>query len=313
VEPEFLVADVRKQLRGHRCLRFDRRVSSTMERANADSLAEVVHALARWQQDAAPVQLHPGDLGWHWRFGAEALAETLRVWRRDGEILAVGFVDSSGPIRMAIAPMADHDDNLARQLITDISDPTLRVLPAGDAIVEARFGAAFRELLHENGWVADEPWTPLRRDLTEAVEDCGLRVEAVGPNHVQERVAVQRAAFDNSTFTVERWCTMAAAPPYRHARCLVAYDEHDDAVAAVTVWSGGPGRPGLLEPMGVHRDHRGHGYGTAITLAAAAALRDMGSSSAIVCTPSSNVGAVATYASSGFNRSPDVTDFRKQA
>ena len=90
---------------------------------------------------------------------------------------------------------------------------------------------------------------------------------------------------------------------------MVAYD---NAVAAVTVWSGGPGRPGLLEPMGVHRDHRGHGYGTAITVAAAAAL-DMGSSSAIVCTPSSNVGAVATYASSGFNRSPDVTDFRKQA
>ena len=70
---------------------------------------------------------------------------------------------------------------------------------------------------------------------------------------------------------------------------------------------------GLLEPMGVHRDHRGHGYGTAITLAAAAALRDMGSSSAIVCTPSSNVGAVATYASSGFNRSHDVTDFCRQA
>ena len=62
----------------------------------------------------------------------------------------------------------------------------------------------------------------------------------------------------------------------------------------------------------VHRDYRGHGYGTAITLAAAAALSDMGPSSAIVCTPSSNVRAAATYASSGFNRSPDVTHFRKQ-
>jgi ribosomal protein S18 acetylase RimI-like enzyme len=79
-------------------------------------------------------------------------------------------------------------------------------------------------------------------------------------------------------------------------------------VAAVTVWSAGPGKPGLLEPMGVHRDHRGHGYGKAISVAAAAALREMGSSSALVCTPSSNVAAVATYASAGFVPLQEVRD-----
>ena len=76
------------------------------------------------------------------------------------------------------------------------------------------------------------------------------------------------------------------------------------------------GRPGparLLEPMGVHRDHRGHGYGTAITVAAAALLRELGSSSAIVCTASSNVGAVATYGSAGFRQLPDVKDLRRTA
>lgn len=62
--------------------------------------------------------------------------------------------------------------------------------------------------------------------------------------------------------------------------------------------------------MGVHRDHRGHGYGTAISVAAAAALREMGSSSATVCAESTNVGAVATYASAGFQKLPDITDFR---
>ncbi len=104
---------------------------------------------------------------------------------------------------------------------------------------------------------------------------------------------------------------MATASPYRRARCLVAYDSNEAAVAAVTVWSAGPGRPGLLEPLGVHRDHRGHGFGTAISLAAAAALQEMGASSATVCTPTSNVGAVATYASAGFRRLPPVTDFRR--
>ena len=53
-------------------------------------------------------------------------------------------------------------------------------------------------------------------------------------------------------------------------------------MAEVTVWSAGAGRPGLLEPMGVHADHRGHGYGAASRLAAAAHLQEMGSSSAMV-------------------------------
>ena len=77
------------------------------------------------------------------------------------------------------------------------------------------------------------------------------------------------------------------------------------------MWSAGPGRPGLLEPVGAHGDHRGHGYGRAISVAAAATLRELGSSSALVCTPSSNVAAVATYASAGFERFTDVPDFRR--
>jgi ribosomal protein S18 acetylase RimI-like enzyme len=65
--------------------------------------------------------------------------------------------------------------------------------------------------------------------------------------------------------------------------------------------------------MGVHREHRGHGYGKAITVAAAAALQELGSSSAIVCTPSFNVGAVATYKSAGFQQLPEVRDRYRDA
>ncbi len=60
--------------------------------------------------------------------------------------------------------------------------------------------------------------------------------------------------------------------------------------------------------MGVHEDHRGRGYGRAITLAGAAALREMGSSSVRVCTPSSNAGGVATYRAAGFEEQPEVRD-----
>jgi ribosomal protein S18 acetylase RimI-like enzyme len=292
---------------------LDQDVSIEMTTPDIDGLAQVVRVLGEWQHDGAPVQLHPGDLGWHWRFGADTTAAAVRTWNRDGQILAVGLVDSPGLVRLAIAPGAQHDEELARQMVADVTQPERGLLPAGSVAVEARFGGLFRELLLDDGWDLDEPWTPLRRDLAEPVEHCGFRVEVTGPQQAHVRAAVQRAAFANSTFTEERWHAMAAAPPYADARCLVGYDDSGVAVAAATVWSAGPGRPGLLEPVGVHRDHRGHRHGTAITIAAAAALRDIGSSSAIVSTPASNVAAVATYKSAGFQQLPDVRDLHRSA
>lgn len=280
-------------------------------------LDEVVEAVASWQQEGAPVQVHPGDLGWNGSRGAEVLAREVRLWRRGGQILAAGLVDQQeGLIRMAISPDVDADEPFAAHLLADLSDPGRGVLPEGRGTVEARSGRAFRDLLHQAGWVADEPWTPLHRELGTPVEDCGLRVGVLDADHVddrllKDRVAVGRASFTGSTFSRERWHTMAATSAYRRARCLVAYDEAGDAVAATTVWSAGPGRPGLIEPLGVHHDHRGRGHGRAITVAAAAALRELGSSSATVCTPRSNLAGVAAYRSAGFERLADVTDLRR--
>jgi ribosomal protein S18 acetylase RimI-like enzyme len=255
--------------------------------------------------------LHPGDVGWHWRFGAEATAAAVRTWSRDGRMLAVGLLDGPGLLRLAIAPEAQHDEELVRRMVTDVSEPERGVLPQGKVSIEARFGGMFRGLLFEGGWAADVPWTPLQRDLMEPVEDCGVRIEVIGPERAHVRAAVQRAAFDGSTFTDERWHAMAGGSPYADARCLVTYDDQETAVAAATVWSAGPGRPGLLEPVGVHRKHRGRGYGTAVTVAAAAALQGLDSSSATLCTPSSNVAAVATYKSAGFQQLPEVRDLRR--
>ena len=272
-------------------------------------LGALVADLSSWQHDGLPIQLHPGDLGWHCRFGSTTLASALRIWTTDNAIVAIGLLDEAALIRMAIAPAADHDAELALAVLSDLEDPAHGIFDANEIVVEARFGTAFRSLLHAHGWGDGEPLTPLVRDLNDSIEGRDLRVEIVGSDHVDDRVAVQRAAFNRSTFTADLWGEMSQSPAYRQARCLVGYDDQDNAVAVATVWSAGPGRPGLLEPMGVHRDHRGHGYGTAITLAAAAALQNIGASSALVATPSSNHSAVATYASAGFHLMPEVTDF----
>ncbi|MEV5940114.1 GNAT family N-acetyltransferase [Streptomyces sp. NPDC051994] len=273
-----------------------------------DALSEAVSVLREWQYEGAPMQLHPGDLGWFWRWGAQATAAAVRTWSRDGRILAVGLLDGPRVLRLTIAPDAQQEEQLAQQLVKDVTEPGRGVLPEGRANIEAPTGALVQHLLFEDGWDTDEPWTPLRHDLAEPVRDPGVRIETIGPEQAHVYTAAHRAAFDGSRFTDERWHAMAAGLPYTDARCLVAYDDGDNAVAAVTVWSAGPGRPGLLEPMGVHRDHRRQGYGEAITLAAAAALQELGSSSALVCTPSSNAGGVATYTSAGFQPRPEVRD-----
>jgi ribosomal protein S18 acetylase RimI-like enzyme len=284
---------------------------------DVQGLGEVIGALRAWQADRTPMQLHPGDLGWFWRFGPVATAAAVRTWTRDGRIVAAGLLDGPDLLRLAMAPDALRDEDLAQRLVSDLMQADRGVLKPGTAYVEAPVGASVRDLLAEAGWRADEPWTPLRRDLGDPVGDIGdvgdacARIEVIGPEAAPTRTAVQRAAFDGSTFTDQRWSAMAAGLPYADARCLVAYDDQNNAVAAVTVWSAGPDKPGLLEPMGVHRDHRGRGFGTAITVAAAAALRALGSSSAIVNTPSSNVGAVATYQSAGFHAGAESRDQRR--
>lgn len=288
-------------------------MSIVLSKPGVDGLSEAVAVLREWQYDGASMQLHPGDLGWYWRFGSEATAAAVRTWSRGGAILAVGLLDSPELLRLAVAPAAQHDDELAQQMLADVTQPERGVLPQGTVYIEARFGALFQGLLLDDRWDADEPWTPLSRDLREPVEDCGVRIAVIGPERACVRAAVQRAAFNRSTFTDERWHAMATGLPYANAQCLLAYGDQGNAVAAATVWSAGPGKPGLLEPMGVHREHRGHGYGTAITVAAAAALQNLGSSSAIVCTKSSNVGAVATYKSAGFQQRPEVRDLRRSA
>lgn len=274
-------------------------------------LPDVLDAMRVWPRDGEPVPLHVGDLGWNHRFGAEATAAAVWTWRRDGTVVAVGFGDAPGLMRLAVAPGEQDDDELAARMATDLGDPAGTLLPGDGAAVELRAGAALRTRLTAAGWRPDESWTPLVRDLSGPVEAPDVRIETVGPGLVAERVAVQRASFATSAFTVEGWHAMAAGPAYADARCLLAVDAAGTAVATATVWSAGVGRPGLLEPVGTHREHRGRGHGRAITLGAAAALRELGASSATVCTPTANTGAIATYRSAGFTALPEVRDLRR--
>ena len=289
------------------------RMTLELSTPTVDELGAVVAELSGWQSDDVPLQLHPGDIGWFGRHGAEATAAAVRIWSRAGRTVAIGLLDGADLLRMTTMPGMDRDEWVAGAVVADIVDPERGVLPAGAATVEAPTGSLLKDLLAGRGWVKDEPWTPLRRDLTEPVEDPGLRIETVGPDQASDWADIVRSAFGSTTFTDQRWYTMSNGVVHDNAQSLLGYDERGEAVAMITVWSAGPGRPGLIEPMGVHTDHRGQGYGRAITVAAARALRDLGCSSAEVCTESARVAAVATYRSAGFQPDPERTDRRRDA
>lgn len=285
------------------------RMAMSMTTPTASCLPRVIGAVASWQYEGAPLQVHPGDLGWYERFGSDSLAAALRVWSRDGEVVAVGLLDESALIRMAVSPVVRDDDGVASRIADDFVDALDEVLPSGRGIVEARFGRALQQTLEDRGWTEDEPWTQLYRSLTQPMPFSSLQVKIVGPELIEDRVMVGAAAFPASSLSVDRWRQMASGYAYRTAECLVGYDENGVAVATTTVWSAGTGRPGVIEPLGVHADYRGRGHGAAITMAAVEALSRMGCSSATVATPSSNAAAVATYQAAGFSIPDEVADF----
>jgi len=164
----------------------------------------------------APAHCNRGT-GWNWSFAAEGDVRRGTDVSREGKILALGFRDSPALIRLAMAPEAQDDKELVDQMVIDVTEPERGVLPEGVVSVEARFGGLFQENLLRKGWDTDELWTPLRRDLTEPVEESGVRIELVGAELVSERVALQRASFERSTFSEDRWHAMAGGLPYADA------------------------------------------------------------------------------------------------
>ena len=268
-------------------------------------LSTIVDLLASWQSDDAAFQLHPGDLGWFWSRGAEATARALRVWRREGAIAGIGLLDGPDILRLTTAPGLRRNTELAERITGDLVGDG--VFAPGPAVVEAPVDAVLHNVLQANGWVWDEPWTPLQRDLAAPVPAVALRVEIVDPATAAAWSQTLRESFEGSRFNEQRWRTMASGVPFTQARSLLGSTARGP-VAVVTVWSAGAGRPGLIEPMGVASTHRGHGYGRAITVAAAATLQAMGASSALVATPSVNIAGVATYVAAGYRQLPQRRD-----
>lgn len=286
----------------------------TVETPTLNDLAEVVATLGEWQHSSGPVQLHPGDLGWFSLRGAAVLASRLRVWRRNEAMIALGLLDEPDLLRMAIAPEIDADRSIAARIVTDLDSSAAGVLPPGSVAVEARAGEALGERLRHHGWQQADPWVPLRElteEMPDAAAELGLSVEVVDDANAADWFAVHASAFDGAGGVY--WEPLRHSIPFQHGELLLARDGTGAAVGCIGLWSAGPDRPGLIEPLGVHQDHRRRGYGRALNLAAARTLRSWGASEVTVCAPTSEIGTVQAYIASGFVAEAEVCDFVRPA
>lgn len=237
----------------------------------------LIDALTAWApRHAAVLGLHVGDVGWHLRHDDRYLADSLLVVRDGSETVAVGLAETSGAvIRPAIRPDRWDDPEIAEA----VAEVAYSLSDIAAIYSDAPSHGAYRALLSTRGWHIDpDPWAVLYRPLsTEDGEyDDPLTPTLATDADIADRVDVQFAAFEHSTFTVSRWHQMAAGPAYDRSLDLLRRDESGTPVAAATGWLAGPGLVGILEPVGTHRDHVGAGHGTAVSRAVFAALARAG-------------------------------------
>ncbi|MFF5877948.1 GNAT family N-acetyltransferase [Streptomyces californicus] len=251
-----------------------------------------LRSLSVWTPADAPAGgLHPGDVGWLLRHSDA----TVHLW-----------VDARGVGRTD--PRIDPRHNAAAPVAVGFLDgPVLRVTGAPDTDLGAVVADAEDLLVRGNartdglpvpGWRprTEEPrlvfsWTP---------RPVATRALPVEESDAADRVRVHRSAFTGSTFALKHWETMRASPAGHLAVETLVRTPDGDAAATATGWFAGPGRCGLLEPVGTHADHRGRGYGRDAVLGACAALADRGASAVAVLTPAANEAAAALYRSAGF-------------
>ncbi|MGB3330272.1 MAG: GNAT family N-acetyltransferase [Thermomicrobiales bacterium] len=269
-----------------------------MTQPEGNAIAAFARSMRRWDtQDPLGSGFRGGDLGWAMRDGAAWITANTRIWTdRTGSIVAGGVLEGELGIwmQMEAAHLLDHD--LARAIVDDVRGVGIR------EVAGAGVPSALRAELALRGATIDpDPWPHLWRPLTDddLVTIPGVFSTATDAL-IAERIRVQRSAFERSTFSREKWDTMAAGPLFRPELDLVALNDGGAGVSALTAWWTGPGACGVIEPMGTHRDHWRQGHGTRVLRASFAALRRLGAAGVRVGVERQNAAAIATYRSVGF-------------
>lgn len=269
--------------------------------------------------------LHPGDIPHHLFSGNKPFdpSEILTIWEDERGVAAWVLV---GPRHRGYDAQVRPDLRggvFERQLLqfADRRTPQLmrkHGIEGGTICADAfRWDTARNRLLTELGWVREEgpPYVLNRRplgSLPAPVLPDGYRIRAArGPEEASALAEMHAAAFPGAAWTPGLYRRYMAAPGYAAEREYVVV-AHDGTFAAFTVtWHDPVNHAGLLEPVGVHPDHRRHGLGKAVVLHALHQMKAAGMSHATVANAGINEASRALYKACGFTPWYLIDDYAK--
>jgi GNAT superfamily N-acetyltransferase len=265
-----------------------------------------------WGRAGARAGNHPGDIAWM-MFASpsepERAEDAIQLWfdRADG-LVAYAWIQTRGDMDLQLHPdhvnggiqaeaLAWYVDQLP-QAVPEVPDELCIWSVEHDkktigVFKKAGFDARGWALVHHQRSLDDgappEPTVPR-----------GYKLRPVTKKDVNARVAVQRAAWNNSRVTARSYRRVMDAWPYRADLDWVVEAPDGSFAASCLGWFDPVNGNVELEPVGSHPAHRRRGLGRAVCAAALRQARELGARTGTVSCVDSEAPAVALYASLGF-------------
>ena len=268
-----------------------------------------VHELLsrRWAVDDPRTQMHIGDFYWALRTTTDGdpLSDT-RVWpRADGSLAAFAWLDLPELGDAIVDPPADTsmlDETL------DWLEQQYRARARSQITVVVVDGDQLRtEALHLRGYKPGSGgntrlWQHLDFELAAPTLPAGFILGHVETaDDMTRRAFVEGSSFNYEGVTADSWRLLTQRlPRYRSDLDLIAVAPDGTGASACTCWCDAATSSGEFEAVGTSKPYQRRGLGRAVITEGLRRLHQLGATTAVVQTQTTNAPAIALYQSCGF-------------
>jgi ribosomal protein S18 acetylase RimI-like enzyme len=248
---------------------------------------------------------HVGDIAWGLRQHEGREREwKIRLWVEYGRVVAWSWLKQDGRGRL------EHDVHPEHLHLLDeiLAEPAAGVACAYEDDVERQAALAQHGFTHPG-----EAMHYLVRDLAVAPEPPplpdGFRYRTVGADDVPERVSIHRDVWSPSRVTESSYAQVRAEWPYRESLDCVVEAPDGRFAAYCLCWPDDEHRVGEFEPVGVRKEFRRRGLGSAVCTFVLQRLHEEGGRQAIVYCATEP--ACALYQSLGFRIHASLVEYAR--
>lgn len=269
--------------------------------------------------------IHTGDIFYHIYSGNKVLnpQKILTIWEDENGV-AAWMLSSPRRKEFEVQVRTDlREDEFEKEVLLYGEKRTIELMKEhnveSDTLNCDLFGCDNRrkQLLLELGWTAacEAEYVYNRmplENLPKPVQTTGYHIRPVKGVEEAARVAEVHNASFGSNWTSEEYLRMMESPGYCHELEFIAESDTGAFAGFTLTWHDSINKSGLLEPVGVHRDHRRKGLGKALVLHAIHHMKESGLEYAIVMNEMANKAALNLYRSCGFNPWKRLDTYQKE-